>query len=112
MYYNAFFFETEYEDNCGSENCAKKKRKLKKKDCIPLDCAPKEDLDRFIGGGSWFCCSWSSSNMALGASSNTVWPICEWASSKTELSKWLLGLSFSCSTEPYLGRKPDQCIMQ
>ena len=53
MYYNAFFFETEYEENCGSENCAKKKTdKNLKKDYIPLDCAPKEDLDRFIGGGS------------------------------------------------------------
>ena len=25
------FFETEYEENCGSENCAKKKSKIKKK---------------------------------------------------------------------------------
>ena len=25
------FFETEYEENCGSENCAKKKQKKKKK---------------------------------------------------------------------------------
>ena len=49
MYHNAFIFETEYE-----ENCAKKKKNDKnlKKDYIPLDCAPKEDLDRFIGGGS------------------------------------------------------------
>ena len=45
MYHNAFIFETEYEENCA-------KKKLKKKDYIPLDCAPKEDLDRFIGGGS------------------------------------------------------------
>ena len=25
------FFETEYEENCGSENCAKKKKSKKKK---------------------------------------------------------------------------------
>ena len=30
----------------------KKNDKNLKKDYIPLDCAPKEDLDRFIGGGS------------------------------------------------------------
>ena len=51
MYYNAFFSRQSMK-KIVEVKIVQKKRKLKKKDCIPLDCAPKEDLDRFIGGGS------------------------------------------------------------
>ena len=58
MYYNAFFSRQSMKKIVEVKIVQKKKKiknqkkKLKKKDCIPLDCAPKEDLDRFIGGGS------------------------------------------------------------